>query len=55
MTCFARDGRAWIDDGKAWKDDGRAQALVGLGLVTPLLMESQVDPPRIEICNQEGS
>ena len=27
-----------IADGRAWKVDGRAQALVGPGLATPLLM-----------------
>ena len=31
MTCFAVDGGAW-------KVDGRAQALVGLGLATPLIV-----------------
>ena len=25
-----------VGDGRAWKVDGRAQALVGLGLATPL-------------------
>ena len=31
MTCFAGDGRAW-------KVDGSVQALVSLGLATPMLM-----------------
>ena len=30
-----------IADGRAWRVDGRAQALVGPGLATPLLVTSQ--------------
>ena len=30
MTC-------WASDGMAWKIDGKAQALVSLGLTTPLV------------------